>query len=168
MVTVLPLVARALIALILIAAGLAKLAARESFQKSLRGFSLLPKGAHGVLLWSLPAVEVASGATLAVGLWPTITSTISMALFSLFLVLTTAELVIGSSALKSCGCFGRQTLLSPAVPIRNGALILLALAVARPDWSPWAIGGSLMTITLLEIYQRSTRSGEVATATLAR
>jgi len=92
------------LALVFLLSGLAKLPRRREFTQAVRNYRLVPERAGELIGRALPAVEVAAGALLAVGLGVRPVAT----LLALFLVAFSAAVAVNLLRGRTidCGCFG--------------------------------------------------------------
>ena len=118
------------LALLFLLSGLAKLPRREEFVRAVRNYRLVPDRAGRVVAEVLPAVEIASGVLLALGLGIRPVA----ALLALFLVGFSAAIAINLLRGRTidCGCFGpvgnrRITWLTV---VRNVVLVGMAVQIA--------------------------------------
>jgi uncharacterized membrane protein YphA (DoxX/SURF4 family) len=122
---------RLVIGLLLLAAGAVKVADRRGFRDALRGYELLPDPLNAVAVVVVPALELALGSALLLGIYVHESGLAAAALLAAF----TAWLVIALSRGKTvdCGCFSRSTptRLSWRLVCRNLLLIFAALFVAE-------------------------------------
>lgn len=121
---------RVVLSLLFLRGGLAKLSDRESFQRAVVNYGLLPPGASKRVAQWLPSVEVLCGALLAVGAGQSI---VAVGLAALLAVFTTGIAInLARGRVIDCGCFG------PAAPkpinwstvARNLVLLGMAFTVA--------------------------------------
>ena len=73
-------VARGLLGLVFLLAGLSKARAPASFERSLAEYGLLPAGLRPLVAGSLPALEVLLGTLLVLGVLAPVSSAIALAL----------------------------------------------------------------------------------------
>jgi hypothetical protein len=128
--------ARTLVALILLTAGVAKLASWREFIQIVRNYELLPADVSNVVGRWLPVAEVIIAVGMLTGwlmLWLAVAAIV---LFLLFASAIAINLLRGRRDI-SCGCFGpqRQQRLTWGLVIRNGLLAGLAAA-------PWLTGAA--------------------------
>jgi putative oxidoreductase len=132
---------RFIVALVWIAAGLAKLRSYASARNTVQRLTHLPHRLAACLAAMLAPGEIALGLLLLTGWRLHLLAAVSACLFTLFAILVAAAAVRGALAEGGCGCFGgREAITSSGNPAsvgrlwaRNLVLALLALAVAcRP------------------------------------
>jgi len=121
---------RAIIGLILLAAGTAKLLDRRKFVEIVRAYQLLPNGAAALVGVLLPFAEVFVAANLVLGFfmpWPAL---VAGSLFLFFASAVAINLLRGRRNIE-CGCFGSQQghLITWTIVLRNAALAGGALAI---------------------------------------
>jgi hypothetical protein len=115
---------------VFLTAGLAKLLQPAAFAEAVAGYRLLPDRLVGVVARTLPALEVAAGATLAAGWLRAPTALLLAGLLVAFAAAMAINLLRGRSI--DCGCHGPtgpQPISWPLIA-RNLGLALAALAVA--------------------------------------
>ena len=141
------LVARVGLGLVWIAAGALKLPDPAAAERAVRAYRLLPEGLVGPAAFGLPAVEIVLGLALVLGVvvrWAAVGSAV------LLVVLVAA---VGSAWARGlqidCGCFGgggevgADQTAYPSEVLRDGGLLVVALALARWPGSRWSLGGLL-------------------------
>jgi uncharacterized membrane protein YphA (DoxX/SURF4 family) len=94
-----------LVALVLLAAGTAKLANWREFIEVVRNYQLLPARASTLMGYLLPITELIIGITLVFGLFTSLSLLIALSLFLMFGSAVAINLIRGRSDI-SCGCFG--------------------------------------------------------------
>ncbi|HEV7235391.1 MAG TPA: MauE/DoxX family redox-associated membrane protein [Ktedonobacteraceae bacterium] len=125
---VIVLLIRALLAVVLVAAGAAKLADTRSFAATLRGLKV-PLG-RGFLLrglaLGLPLVEVGAGIAVVTGFWSTIINGIVLVLMGSFSIVVVIALSMKLNV--ACRCFGTlsDSQFSPKGLVRSLLLTILA------------------------------------------
>lgn len=141
------LVFRLLLALVFLLAGIGKVTQPWVFVHTVEQYQMLPSGVARPFGLALPWVELLIGLYLLVGLFTRITAVVTAALLAVFLGALGTQLARGNTTV-SCGCF--SGLNNPVVTalaggatigawdlIRDGLLLLLALAIAvapHPSW----------------------------------
>jgi hypothetical protein len=128
--------ARTLVALVLLAAGLAKLVSWREFIEVVRNYEILPAGVSGLVGWLLPPAEIIVATGMLVGLLMPWSAFAAMLLFLLFGSAMAINLLRGRRDI-SCGCFGpqRDHRLTWGLVIRNAMLAGLAAV-------PWLVGST--------------------------
>jgi uncharacterized membrane protein YphA (DoxX/SURF4 family) len=130
---------------VLVVAGGLKAADPAAAVRAVRAYRLLAESLVGPVAFGLPVIEIAVGLALLAGVFVRTAALAAAVLFAVFLV------GIGSVWARGlqidCGCFGDggevaagQTAY-PLEVLRDGALLLLALALARRPASRLALGG---------------------------
>ena len=122
------LIARFLTAALLLAAGLAKLANRDAFVRSLASTLVVPSLVTRLIGTGVPLAEIAVGSLMIGGWRIEIVSVAAAGLFATFGVFVVVMLKRAPAA--GCGCFGGKGTVSPALVVRNVGLTMLALASA--------------------------------------
>ena len=124
---------RLLLTAILIVSITSKLREYEHFLEIVAQYKLLPNALTGVAGATIMWWEAAA----LVGLWswPSVGATLAAALFGIYALAILANLLRGRAHID-CGCHwggrDRTTSLTPWLPIRNGALVIAALALFGP------------------------------------
>jgi hypothetical protein len=128
---------RTILGLVLVAAGVSKLAqGRASFARVIRDYRLLPDALVGATAATLPWVEVATGGLLYAGAARMPASALATLLFAAFAAAIAANLLRGRIDI-ACGCFGAsEHRLSWTLAARNALLTALAIAVGRAGLPP--------------------------------
>ena len=136
------LVGRLILAGIFIAAGYLKL--REpwlQFAVSLNSFRILPDSALEPIARTLPWCELALGLAILSGVLLRWFSLVASAMLTVFLGVLVRSYAMGLQV--DCGCFGPGEALGPKTLVRDGLMLLLALAVTmaafriRPGSGRW-------------------------------
>jgi uncharacterized membrane protein YphA (DoxX/SURF4 family) len=96
--------ARAILAVVLVGAGVLKLGHAPDLAASIAGFRLLPPGATALIALVLPPLEIFIGLYLAAGLFTRIAGIITAAMFALYAGAIASAVLRGIPA--DCGCFG--------------------------------------------------------------
>lgn len=116
--------------------GLLKLADRPGFQSGLARYKILPARLVPTASRVVPAVEVAIGVCLLVGLY----SRLAAAAATIFLVVVTVGVVVNLRRGRSipCACFGTASTspITIRTVVRNAALFVLALIVVTIPATP--------------------------------
>ncbi|MFI5715468.1 MauE/DoxX family redox-associated membrane protein [Nocardia sp. NPDC051750] len=89
---------------VLVIAGVPKVADRARTERSVRGYRLLPDPLVPVVAAALPWAEIVLGAALVLGLVPRVAGFAAAALFVVFFLALTVNLLRGRRDLD-CGCF---------------------------------------------------------------
>jgi hypothetical protein len=140
---------RALIGVILLAAGALKLPAPAAFARVIAGFKLLPRAFHRPLAYLLPSLECAIGAFLLFSIWSSherLTSWASVfasVLFMIFAMAIAINLLRGRREI-SCGCFGvrESDQIGWGLVLRNLCLSALALFSLPSSWTGMPVPNS--------------------------
>jgi peroxiredoxin len=156
------LLARAVLAVVLGTAGIAKLADRRGSREAMLGFGV-PERLTGVLGLSLPVTELIVATALIPGSTARPAAAAAGALLLLFLAVVAYQLARGRH--PDCHCFGQlhSRPIGRATMVRNVALLLLAIVVTAypaPSWSAIpipaisgleaiALVGIVLTLTLI-------------------
>jgi uncharacterized membrane protein YphA (DoxX/SURF4 family) len=118
------------LAVVFLLSGLAKLPRRSEFTRAVRNYRLVPDRAGELIGRTLPAVELAAGALLAVGLGVRPVAI----LLALFLVAFSAAVAVNLLRGRTidCGCFGpvAQRQITWGTVARNLVLTATAIVVA--------------------------------------
>jgi hypothetical protein len=138
--------ARTLTAIVLIVAGISKLADRERFARIVENYQMLPRQLVRAVATLLPLVEIVVAAMLVTRIGSTSGGFVATTLFLVFAGAMAVNLLRGRSNI-ACGCFGANVS-SPLrwrYVARNVALALTAL-VGTPVWwwgaRPWPLSNS--------------------------
>jgi Methylamine utilisation protein MauE len=127
------LAAQTVVALVLLAAGLAKFAApRGQVATTVRQYGIDSPRTARIVAIGLPIVECGLGATLFLGAWPVIISLASLALLVTFTAFSVRALRQGRRF--QCNCFGsfRATPIGYGLVLRNvGLMGLLGIVLAE-------------------------------------
>ena len=137
--------ARLLLGIVFVVAGLLKLPDPAAAVRAVRAYRLLSEPLVGPVAFGLPVVEIAIGLALLAGVFVRTAALASAVLLVVFLV------GVGSAWARGlqidCGCFGGGGQVAaadtayPAEVLRDAALLLVALALARWPRSRFALGG---------------------------
>jgi DoxX len=125
-------VARALLAVVIVVAGAAKLADTPGFQQTLRGLGA-PGGLVRTLSLSIPSLELGVGLLMLTGAWTSIADALLLALTSGFLV--TSSVAVLRRVEVECRCFGQlgRSTFHLGTVRRAGGLFALSIAVVVGD-----------------------------------
>jgi len=140
--------ARLLLAGVWLWAGLAKIGDPAASVRAVRAYRVLPEWlAHGVG-YGLPFIELALAVLLLVGLAVRLAAVVSAALLLVFLAGMVSAAARGLQI--ECGCFGGGGELAAGQSasytleiLRDAALLLVALALARWPRSRWAVDNAV-------------------------
>ena len=138
-------VARLLVGGVFVVAGALKLPDPAAAVRAVRAYRLLPEALVAPVAFGLPAVEIAVGLALLAGVFVRTAAIASAVLLAVFIA------AVGSAWARGlqidCGCFGNGGQVAagqtayPAEILRDIALLLAALALARWPRSRLALGG---------------------------
>ena len=139
--------ARILLGGVFVVAGVLKVPDPAAAVRAVRAYQLLPEPAVAPVAFGLPVLEIAVGLALLAGVFVRTAAITSAVLLVVFLT------AVGSAWARGlqidCGCFGNggevaagQTAY-PLEVLRDAALLLIALALARRPRSRRASGGAL-------------------------
>jgi uncharacterized membrane protein YphA (DoxX/SURF4 family) len=137
---------RLVLAGVLVVAGVLKVPDPAAAVRAVRAYRLLPESLVAPVAFGLPLVEIAVGLALLAGVFVRTAAIASALLLVVFLV------GVGSAWARGlqidCGCFGggggqvaAADTAYPAEVLRDGALLIVALALARWPRSRLALGG---------------------------
>ena len=101
---VIELVARLVIGVVLVRAGVEKLRAFGWWRDVVANLDFVPESLNGIASAALPGTEIVLGGLLVVGMWRRPTAWITAALFTLFAVVMISVIARGVDV--ECGCFG--------------------------------------------------------------
>ena len=123
-------VGQALLALVLVYAGLSKVFRPNQLASVVRSYEILPKKVASAVGYVLPSVELGVGGGLLFSSSARAASGAAAALLILFSLGIAVNLARGRTDL-SCGCFGvsDNDRVGPATLVRNGLLIAISLLV---------------------------------------
>lgn len=140
----LPFAARLVLGGVWIWAGAAKATDLDASVRAVRAYQLLPDGVATVVGAGLPWLEIVLGVLLIAGVAVSFGSLFSAALLVIFLIGIVSAAARGLRI--DCGCFGSGGELDPDQStaytveiLRDSALLLVALALARWPRSRWAV-----------------------------
>jgi uncharacterized membrane protein YphA (DoxX/SURF4 family) len=133
---------------VFVVAGVLKVPDPAAAERAVRAYQLLPESLVAPVAFGQPVLEIAVGLALLAGVFVRTAALASAVLLVVFL------LGVGSAWARGlqidCGCFGNggevgagQTAY-PLEVVRDTALLLVALALARRPRSRLALGGALM------------------------
>ena len=137
--------ARLLLGGVLVVAGALKIPDPAAAGRAVRAYQLLPEGLVGPVAFGLPVLEIAVGLALLAGVFVRTAALGAAALMVVFLAGVVSAWARGLQI--DCGCFGGGGEVAPgetAYPgevVRDTALLLVALALARRPRSRLALGG---------------------------
>jgi uncharacterized membrane protein YphA (DoxX/SURF4 family) len=141
--------ARLLLGGVFLVAGAVKLPDPAAAVRAVRAYRLLPEALVGPVAFGLPVVEIAVGLALLAGVFVRTAALASALLLAVYLA------GVGSAWARGlqidCGCFGGGGTVAaadtayPTEVLRDGALLLVALALARRPRSRLALGGTPST-----------------------
>jgi uncharacterized membrane protein YphA (DoxX/SURF4 family) len=145
--------AQTVVALVFLAAGLAKLAApRGQVATSVRQYGIDSPRAARTVAFALPVVECGLGVALLLGAWPIFVSLASVALLAVFTTFSVRAIRQGQRF--QCNCFGsfRATPIGYGLVLRNIGLagllgVVLAEAVSSSDLRNIGLGHNLQALT---------------------
>src|SRR3954454_23833076 len=137
--------ARLLLGGVFVVAGALKIPDPAAAVRAVRAYRLLPEALVAPVAFGLPVLEIAVGLALLAGVFVRTAALASAVLLIVFLV------GVGSAWARGlqidCGCFGGGGQVAaadtayPTEILRDGALLLVALALARWPRSRLALGG---------------------------
>jgi uncharacterized membrane protein YphA (DoxX/SURF4 family) len=137
--------ARLLLGGVFVVAGVLKVPDPAAAVRAVRAYHLLPETLVAPVAFGLPVVEIAVGLVLLAGVFVRTAAIASAVLLVVFLA------AVGSAWARGlqidCGCFGNGGQVAagetayPAEVLRDAALLLVALALARWPRSRLALGG---------------------------
>jgi len=132
------LVARVLLAGVFVVAGGLKLADPQVAVQAVRAYRLLPSALEGPVGWGLPALEIALGLLLGVGLFTRVAAMAAAVLLTVFIAGVASAAARGLSI--DCGCFGGGGTVAPGETkyaseiLRDvGLLVLAGWLVWKPE-----------------------------------
>ena len=137
--------ARLLLGGVFLVAGALKIPDPAAAERAVRAYRLLPESLVAPVAFGLPVVEIVVGLALLAGVFIRTAALASAVLLVVYLV------GVGSAWARGlqidCGCFGGGGQVAagdtayPTEVLRDGALLLVALALARWPRSRIALGG---------------------------
>jgi uncharacterized membrane protein YphA (DoxX/SURF4 family) len=138
-------VARLVLGGVFVVAGVLKMPDPAAAVRAVRAYRLLPEPLVAPVAFGLPVLEIAVGLALLLGVFVRTAAIASAVLLVVFLV------GVGSAWARGlqidCGCFGNGGQVAagqtayPLEVLRDGALLLVALALARWPASRLSLGG---------------------------
>jgi uncharacterized membrane protein YphA (DoxX/SURF4 family) len=138
-------VARLLLGVVFVVAGALKLPDPAAAVRAVRAYQLLPEPLVAPVSFGLPVVEIAVGLALVAGVFVRTAALAAAVLLVVFLA------GVGSAWARGlqidCGCFGDGGQVAagetayPLEVLRDGALLVIAFALARWPASRLALGG---------------------------
>jgi uncharacterized membrane protein YphA (DoxX/SURF4 family) len=137
--------ARLLVGGVFLVAGALKIPDPAAAVRAVRAYRLLPEALVAPVAFGLPVVEIAVGIALIVGVFVRTAALISAVLLVVYIAGVASAWARGLQI--DCGCFGGGGQVAaadtayPAEILRDGALLLVALALARWPRSRLALGG---------------------------
>jgi len=137
--------ARALLGVVFVVAGALKVPDPAAAVRAVRAYQLVPEPLVGPLAFGLPVVEIAVGLALLAGVFLRTAAVAAAVLLAVFIAAISSAWARGLQI--DCGCFGGGGQVDagrtayPAEVARDGALLLVALALARRPASRLALGG---------------------------
>src|SRR4051794_29232836 len=141
--------ARLVLGGVFVVAGALKVPDPAAAVRAVRAYQLLPEALVAPVAFGLPMVEIAVGLTLLAGVFVRTAAIAAAVLLVVFLV------GVGSAWARGlhidCGCFGGGGTVAaadtayPSEVLRDSALLLVALALARWPQSRLALGGASPT-----------------------
>jgi uncharacterized membrane protein YphA (DoxX/SURF4 family) len=138
--------ARLLLGGVFVAAGVLKLPDPGAAVRAVRAYRLLPETLVVPVAFGLPVVEIAVGLALIVGVFVRTAAVASAVLLAVYVAAVASAWARGLQI--DCGCFGGGGEVAaadtayPAEVLRDAALLLVALALARWPRSHAALGGT--------------------------
>ncbi len=127
-------VARAMVASILLVAGIAKGVQFASFKQSLEQYAIVPKQLRGLVAGLVTGSEIGLGSCLALAIWDTAAAFAAAGLFAVFGAALSGTMHSGTSA-KKCGCVPGLESLGVTWFAVARALALAALSLLYAVWS---------------------------------
>jgi uncharacterized membrane protein YphA (DoxX/SURF4 family) len=131
------LLARLVLGVVVLAAGLLKVGHLETSARSVRAYQLLPYDVAGYLGYGLPILEVAVGVLLVLGLFTRFSAVVGGFLMVVFIIGIASAWARGLSI--DCGCFGKggtiassQTQYPQEIARDVGLFLCAAWLVVRP------------------------------------
>jgi uncharacterized membrane protein YphA (DoxX/SURF4 family) len=119
-------------------AGMIKMLDPLAFARGIEAYRLFPRPAAFFLALTLPAVEVACGALLVLGLLRRPAALLASAMSAGFIVLVAATMVRGLDV--TCGCFGSFSGKADArLLVQDAVLLALSLAVLLSRRDPLSL-----------------------------
>jgi uncharacterized membrane protein YphA (DoxX/SURF4 family) len=137
--------ARLLLGGVFVAAGVLKLPDPGAAVRAVRAYRLLPETLVVPVAFGLPVVEIAVGLALIVGVFVRTAAVASAVLLAVYVAAVASAWARGLQI--DCGCFGGGGQVAagqtayPSEVLRDAALLVVALALARRPQSRLALGG---------------------------
>jgi uncharacterized membrane protein YphA (DoxX/SURF4 family) len=126
-------VARVVVGVVLVIAGLAKVRAPDAFARDLRSHGFVPPALRQVIAKVLPPAEAALGAGVITGAAPLLAGSLAAITFVSFTVVTITA--FGWQSRYDCACFGRLTSTTVrSATLRNLSLAILAVVSVSTSW----------------------------------
>jgi uncharacterized membrane protein YphA (DoxX/SURF4 family) len=131
----LSLAGRLLVGGVFVVAGALKIPDPAAAVRAVRAYQLLPEGLVAPVAFGLPALEIAIGLALVVGLFVRTAAIASAVLLIVFIAAVASAWARGLQI--DCGCFGGGGQVAagetayPTELLRDGALLVVALLLAR-------------------------------------
>jgi uncharacterized membrane protein YphA (DoxX/SURF4 family) len=139
-------VARALLGVVFVYAGVLKLPDPAAAERAVRAYRLLSESLVAAAAFGLPVVEIAVGLALLAGVFVRTAAVATSVMLALYIAAIASVWARGLSI--DCGCFGNGGQVAagathyPTEIARDAALLLVALALARRPRSRLALGGA--------------------------
>jgi uncharacterized membrane protein YphA (DoxX/SURF4 family) len=137
--------ARLVVGGVFLVAGVLKLPDPAAAVRAVRAYRLLPESLVAPVAFGMPVIEIAVGLALLLGVFVRTAAVVSALLLVVYMVGIASAWARGLQI--DCGCFGSggpvaagETTYLPDL-LRDGALLLMALALARWPRSRLALGG---------------------------
>ena len=152
--------ARVVVSVLLVVAGIGKLASMREFKGILANYNLLPRIAIAPVAYSLPIAELLTGVAFLFRSFSFTAQYAAIALFSVFIVAIATNLLRGRREIP-CGCLsGRSQGLSWLLVMRNLALIGLVLMGIGKLLPALLLIGAYGSAWIIASVKRRLRSGE--------
>lgn len=100
-----------------------KIMTPEDFAKIVYGYNLFPEVLINLIAIILPFIELISGLSLLLGIYPRSAALIINGLLSAFIIILTINLVRGYEF--DCGCFSAETTMSPKMMVTRDVIYLV-------------------------------------------
>ncbi|MGY1748903.1 MauE/DoxX family redox-associated membrane protein [Modestobacter sp. SYSU DS0511] len=135
-------VARLLLGVVLVVAGVLKLPDPAAAERAVRGYRVLPEALVSPVVFGLPVLEIAAGLALLAGVLVRTAAIAAAVLMAVFIAAIAAAWARGLQI--DCGCFGGEVAAGqtayPGEIARDTGLLLVALALAWWPRSRLALG----------------------------